>query len=70
MKIEKGIPIPCKQGRHVKVISPMQVGDSILLDCKGTQDNLVRCVRQAGTTIGFKLLARTCDAGVRVWRVK
>ena len=62
--------MPCKGGKHIRVVSLMEVGDSVLLDCKGTKDKLVHGVRQAGTTIGFKLSARTCNDGVRVWRVK
>ena len=72
MKIEKGIPIPRSkfQGKYIKVVSLMEVGDSVLLNCKNTTDNSVHGIRQAGRSIGFKLSARTMDEGVRVWRVK
>ena len=72
MKIEKGIPIPRSkcQGKYIKVVSLMEVGDSVLLNCKNTTDNNVHGIRQAGRKIGFKLSARTMDEGVRVWRVR
>lgn len=72
MKIEKGIPMPLskRQGKYIKAVSLMEVGDSVLLNCKDTADNSVHAIRQAGRTIGFKMSARTMDAGVRVWRVK
>ena len=54
----------------MRVVSLMEVGDSVLLDCKDTKDNLVHGFRKTARIIGFKLTAQTCNDGVRVWRVK
>ena len=73
MKIEKGIPIPQRRrhkGKWINVVSLMEVGDSILLDCKSASDSDAMACVAAGRNIGFKLSVRTLSEGVRVWRVQ
>jgi len=73
MKIDKHIPPPgyVLGGKHLRVVSKMDVNDSVLIegayntshpDCQG--------LRQAGKKLGYEMMCRQAEGGVRVWRIK
>jgi len=73
-KIEKGIPIPAKEGRgrykgELRLtMEKMEVGDSIVIDDKHRQQ-----IHQIANTIGIGYTSRTISKTpkrVRVWRTK
>jgi len=73
-KIEKGIPIPAKEGRgrykgELRLtMEQMEVGDSIVIEDKHRQQ-----VHQIANTIGIGYTSRTISKTpkrVRVWRTK
>lgn len=73
-KIEKGIPIPAKEGRgrfkgELRLtMEQMEVGDSIVIDDKHRQQ-----IHQIANTIGIGYTSRTISKTpkrVRVWRTK
>ena len=73
-KIEKGIPIPAKEGRgrykgELRLtMEKMEVGDSIVIEDKHRQQ-----VHQIANTIGIGYTSRTISKTpkrVRVWRTK
>ena len=73
-KIEKGIPIPAKEGRgrykgELRLtMEQMEVGDSIVIEDKHRQQ-----IHQIANTIGIGYTSRTISKTpkrVRVWRTK
>jgi hypothetical protein len=73
LTIEKNIPIPTAGGRWpdcvpwTKTITDMQVGDSFFV--KGLAAREVHPRLATAKKKGFKVVTRTQDGGVRVWRV-
>lgn len=76
IEIEKGIPVAksvtrCKgNGRVQKLIKRMDIGDSFLLEVEGRKLKYKqRTFSAAAKSLGVKLITRTVDGGLRVWRV-
>lgn len=68
VKIEKGIPIPEGRGRATKwPWRDLAVGDSFLMRGKTIRS---AGAGEAARRCGIRLLARTVEGGVRVWRVE
>jgi len=72
-KIEKGIPIPPRNGgresKFDKILSELQVGDSFLVPCKSRA--YPQRLRLGAKKLGHNLTARrVSDTEIRVWRIK
>lgn len=68
MVIEKGVPIPQKNGPRSAVgrtVEQMEVNDSVLVDTVGKAQNLLK----AGKVRGRKMTFRKVDGGWRIWRI-
>lgn len=73
--IEKGIEIPeKKENKWVRLVKPMEVGDSIWLEKARQYSSEVNCIRNAGRSLGYRMKSKTFDEpgcdGVRVWRIE
>ena len=67
MNIEKGIPVPPpKMAGVFKLVSEMEVGDSILCD----NLNVLQTVQRAHRKHGFKYVSRSEGEKIRIWRAK
>lgn len=74
MKIDKNIPPPgyALGGKHLRVVSKMDVNDSVLVvQARSSADPVVQGLRQAGKQLGYKMMSRKSeDGGYRIWRIK
>lgn len=80
MKIDKGVPLPARIAKRVKIgplpLKSLQVGDSILIDCSSDEEadrvlhNVrVRLSRFKNQNSGFDFSSSIVKGGVRIWRV-
>lgn len=79
MKIDKNVPLPKRIANRVNVgplpLKDLNVGDSILISCKPTEQDRVlhsvrvRLVRFSQANKDFKFSSSKVEGGVRVWRV-
>ena len=74
MKIDKNIPPPgyVLGGKHLRVVSKMDVNDSVLVErAYSSSHPVVQGLRQAGKQLGYKMMSRKSeDGGYRIWRIK
>ena len=70
-RVEYGIPIPSRfHDRKVTEPVRMRVGGSILIEgAKGAAENDVAAWTQMFRRMGYTILSRSVDRGVRIWRV-
>ena len=71
--IEKNVAVPTysQSGKWTSLASKMGIGDSVYFnDAVNTEDCRVQGLREAGRRMGFKMISRTVNPGVRVWRVE
>jgi len=80
MKIDKGVPLPPRIAKRVKIgplpLKDLQVGDSILIDCKTDEEadqvlhNVrVRLSRFKKQHPDYNFSSSISKGGVRIWRV-
>ena len=70
-EIEKGVPLPKSVQRGWTGKYPwrqLEIGDSFFVPGKTTND-IGGTVTIARRTTGFKLVTRSVEGGVRIWRV-
>jgi hypothetical protein len=78
IEIEKGVALPQRDGRGVRMTYPlrkMDVGDSFFIACepdeqKKTQARVCNAACGVGLRIGAKFTTRQVEGGVRLWRVE
>lgn len=75
MKIEKGIPIPeITQGqRGRKSMYPfkqMEIGDSVFFEGADSKSKQMAAAKIYSKRYGIRLIGRTVDGGLRIWRVE
>ena len=70
-KVEYGIPIPSRRrDRSVTRQVQMRKGGSILVEgARGSTDSDVTAWNQMFRRMGYVVVSRTVDGGVRIWRV-
>ena len=70
LKIEKNIPLPQYNGKHVDLIQKMEVGDSVLCEDLRTAKSLYQVMKRKGWKSSLR---KVCDQEYglyRVWRTK
>ncbi len=63
-KIEKGVPMPTKAGKWTRLVSAMDIGDSVTVPT----GSMATCISQAARAKGYKVISRQVEGGIRVWR--
>ena len=68
-RIRKNIPIPQfrNDAKNVELISKMNIGDCVVVADRAAANSLFVAARRVGK---IKLLSRTSDGSINVWRIK